>query len=56
MSDNDLVKLKRRQEFVNRRKSAYKKVIKNYPDGLTKENLDSFKEDMKRQEAMEVAK
>lgn len=46
--------LKERQAFVNRRKEAYKKVIKNYPDGLTKENLEEFKRDMKKQEAREV--
>ena len=51
--DKDLIRLKRRQSFVNRRKEAYKKVIKNYPDGLTKENLGKFKEDMKEQELKE---
>lgn len=45
--------LEERQVFVNRRKEAYKKVIKNYPDGLTRENLGAFKKDMKKQEKEE---
>lgn len=47
---------KERRAFVNRRKEAYRKVIKNYPDGLTKENLAQFKKDMKKQEAIKEAK
>lgn len=51
--DKDLIRFKRRQEFVRRRKVAYEKVIINYPNGLTKENLDQFKKDMKKQELKE---
>lgn len=48
--DKDLARLKRRQDFVNRRTNAYEKVIKNYPNGLTKENLSKFKKDMRDEE------
>ena len=45
--DKDLVMFKRRQAFIKGRTKAYKKVIKEFPEGLTKDNLEQFKKRMK---------
>ena len=48
--DKDLLRLKRRQEFVEKRTRVYNKVIKEFPKGITKENLEQFKKRMKLKE------
>ena len=45
--DKDLVMFKRRQAFIEGRTKAYKKIIKEFPEGLTKDNLEQFKKRMK---------
>ena len=37
-------------EFSERRKKAYYTVIKNFPGGITKDNLADFKSQMKKEE------
>ena len=37
-------------EFSERRIKAYHQVIKNFPDGLTKDNIPEFKSQMKKEE------
>ena len=48
--DKDLLRLKRRREFVEKRTGIYYKVIKKFPGGLTKDNLEQFKKRMKKEE------
>ena len=50
MMDKDLLRLKRRREFVEKRTSIYHKVIKEFPEGITRENLEHFKKRMKKEE------
>ena len=45
--DKDLLRFKRRQKFIEKRTSIYHKVIKEFPEGITRENLEQFKKRMK---------
>jgi len=48
--DRDLMKFKRRQVFLNNRKKAVEKVMKNHPEGITKNNLNQIKKEISRNE------
>lgn len=48
--DKDLLRARRRREWIDRRVSNYQEIIKEFPDGLTKDNLESFKKRMKEKE------
>jgi len=37
-------------EFSTRRIRAYKQVIKNFPDGITRDNLQEFRAQLKKEE------
>ena len=43
-------KFKRRQEFIERRTKAYKKVMQDHPEGITKDNLEQIKKELHREE------
>ena len=47
--DKDLLRLKRRQEFIKKRTNDYNEVIKESPRGITRENLERFKKRMKEE-------
>jgi len=49
--DRDLMKFKRRQAFLNNRKKAVEKVMKNHPEGITRDNLEQIKKEIKKEEA-----
>ena len=49
--DRDLVRLRRRQAFVEKRKGAHKEVMKNHPEGITKDNLEQIKKELKKKES-----
>jgi len=49
--DRDLLRFKRRQSFLEKRKEAYKEVMKNYPEGMTKDNLEQIKKEIKKEES-----
>ncbi len=51
MSDFDLIRRKRTQEFLERRKKSWNKIMKNHPEGLTKENHQQIKNEIKKEEA-----
>ena len=47
--DKDLLRFKRRQKFIEKRTDIYNEVIKEFPKGITKENLEQFKKRMKEE-------
>jgi len=50
--DRDLVRFKRRQAFLEKRAGAYKKVMENHPEGITKDNLEQIKKEVKKKECV----
>lgn len=48
--DRESMRFKRRQEFVERRQKAWKKVLKNHPEGVTKSNLEQIKKEVHQEE------
>lgn len=50
--DRESMRFKRRQEFVERRKKAWKKVLKNHPEGITKDNLEQIKKELHQEEKL----
>lgn len=48
--DRDLWRMKRRREFIEKRTRAYNKVIKEFPEGITRENHEQFKKRIKEEE------
>jgi hypothetical protein len=49
--DKDLLRFKRRQSFLENRKRAYKEVMENHPEGMTKDNLEQIKKEIKEEES-----
>lgn len=49
--DKDSIGLKKRLSFIEQRKLAWKKVMKNHPEGVIKDNLQQIKNEMKKEEA-----
>lgn len=46
----DLIKKEKRRAFIKRRREAMSKVMKNYPEGLTGENYQKIKDEVKKEE------
>lgn len=47
----DIISSKRKQAFLERRGKSWDKVMENYPEGLTKENHQQVKGEIKKEEA-----
>jgi len=51
MKENeDLEKVSRRKFFIERRTEVFNKVMLNYPEGITKGNLEDIKRAVKKEE------
>lgn len=48
--DKDLVRLKRRQSFADRRLGIWDKIKAKYPEGMTKDNFEQIKKEIQEQE------
>jgi len=48
--DKDLVRLKRRQSFADRRLEIWEKTKAKYPEGMTSDNLEQIKKEIQEQE------
>jgi len=48
--NKDSLRFERRQAFIKKRKEAYKKVMENHPGGITRDNLDQVKKEIKKEE------
>jgi len=46
----DLIRKQKTRAFIARRLKAYEKVKSDYPEGITKENLEKFKKSVKAEE------
>lgn len=49
--DRDLWRMKRRREFLEKREKSYNKAIKEFLEGITKENHEQFKKRIKEEES-----
>lgn len=48
--DKNLIRLEKRRELLDRKRKAYKNVMKNHPEGWTKDNIQQLKDEMKKEE------
>lgn len=47
---NQLARERRKREFLDRRKKVWDEVMKDYPEGLTKDNLKEIQQKIKAKE------
>jgi len=51
--DRDLVRLKRRQSFADRRLEIWDGMKVKYPEGMTKDNFEQIKKEIQEQERID---